>query len=440
MFKKIFSSFKMAEDREEFAAIEDNITKGVVFRGTNLWVLIFAIFIASVGLNINSTAVIIGAMLVSPLMGPIIGIGFGIATYNFPLFRKALYNFGFSIVVSLLASTLYFILSPLNDAHSEILARTSPTIYDVIIAGFGGIAGIVAVSSKLKGNVLPGVAIATALMPPLCTAGYGLATLQWNFFLGAFYLFAINTVFISLATLIFTRVIKFPMRHEANERLRKISNRAVTIIVIVTVIPSIYLGYILIQKDNYLRNANQFILEGTKVENNYLLKGEVDPDKREITLTYGGKGIDDLHKEELENSLVEFGLRKTKLIVQQGFDTEAEQQSLSKIDQLNFQINQLKAQLAIKEEAEDSITSENLMGQQILKELQPLYPQIHSCSMAKAYNFNDSLSTYSVGYVIHLETDKEKINDENTLKIKQWLAARLNNELILLTIEPSAEI
>ncbi len=170
----ILDKFNIGSERENYGIIHDTVEKGIYFRGTNLWILIFAIFIACVGLNVNSTAVIIGAMLISPLMGPILGMGYGVATYDFTLFKRALLNFGFAVGASLLASTLYFLLSPLNEAHSELLARTQPNIYDVIIALVGGLAGIVALSSKFRGNVIPGVAIATALMPPLCTAGYGL--------------------------------------------------------------------------------------------------------------------------------------------------------------------------------------------------------------------------------------------------------------------------
>ncbi|HNF32994.1 MAG TPA: DUF389 domain-containing protein, partial [Bacteroidia bacterium] len=197
-----FDKFKLNDEKEELETVVKNIDNGVIFRGTNLWVLIFAIFVASLGLNVNSTAVIIGAMLISPLMGPIMGIGLGIGINDVSLLKKAIYNYSIATGVALTTSTLFFLISPLSDAHSEILARTSPTIYDVLIALFGGFAGIIAASSKQKGNVIPGVAIATALMPPLCTAGYGLATLQFNFFVGAFYLFIINTVFIALATFI----------------------------------------------------------------------------------------------------------------------------------------------------------------------------------------------------------------------------------------------
>ena len=180
---RFFDHFKIDHEKEKIETITTNINSGVVFRGTNLWILIFAIFVASLGLNVNSTAVIIGAMLISPLMGPIMGIGLGVGINDLSLVRKAFLNYFLATVVALTTSTIFFLLSPLDDAHSEILARTSPNIYDVLIALFGGFAGIIATSSKQKGNVIPGVAIATALMPPLCTAGYGLASFQLEFFL-----------------------------------------------------------------------------------------------------------------------------------------------------------------------------------------------------------------------------------------------------------------
>ena len=210
---RFLESFSLAKEKEDFEVVIDGVEKGVSFSGTNLWILVFAIFIASLVLNVNSTAVVIGAMLVSPLMGPIMGLGMGIAINDLQLLKKALANYAFAVGVGLTTSTIFFLLSPLNDASSEILARTSPTIYDVLIAFFGGFAGILAISSRQKGNVIPGVAIATALMPPLCTAGYGLANWNLNYIFGAFYLFVINTVFIALATLITARVLSFPRRH-----------------------------------------------------------------------------------------------------------------------------------------------------------------------------------------------------------------------------------
>ncbi|MGF1925296.1 MAG: TIGR00341 family protein, partial [Bacteroidia bacterium] len=188
--------FSLHEDSAEENDIVESIRRNVEFRGANLWTLIFAVFIASIGLNVNSTAVIIGAMLVSPLMGPIMGIGLGVGTNDFELVKKGLRNLTIATVFSIATSTLYFYITPLHDASSELLARTSPSIWDVFIAGFGGLAGIVAATRREKSNVIPGVAIATALMPPLCTAGYGIASGNLYFFLGAIYLYFINSVFI----------------------------------------------------------------------------------------------------------------------------------------------------------------------------------------------------------------------------------------------------
>lgn len=201
--------FDPSEDRESEVETIENICKGINFRGSNLWVLIFAIFIASLGLNVNSTAVIIGAMLISPLMGPIMGIGLGLGINDFELIKKAFRNLAIATVFGILTSTFYFLISPLNEARSELLARTTPTIYDVLIAFFGGMAGIVASSTRLKGNVIPGVAIATALMPPLCTAGFGIASGNFSYFFGAFYLYMINSVFIAFATTLGVKLMHF---------------------------------------------------------------------------------------------------------------------------------------------------------------------------------------------------------------------------------------
>jgi len=271
----IFDKFKIDYEKEDLQAVIVSIENGVVFRGTNLWILIFAVFVASLGLNVNSPAVIIGAMLISPLMGPIMGIGLAVGMSDIRLLRKAMYNFTIATLVALSTSTLFFLISPLNDAYSELLARTTPTIYDVLIALFGGFAGIVATFSKQKGNVIPGVAIATALMPPLCTAGYGLATLQFNFFFGAFYLFIINAVFIALATFIIARLLHFPLTHLQNARADKIAQRIVWLIVIVTLLPSLYFGYDVVQRERFTKNANQFITNEAHFKDDYLLKEEI---------------------------------------------------------------------------------------------------------------------------------------------------------------------
>ena len=211
-------NFDIRQEKEDDRETIESIKRGVEFKGTNLWVLIFATFIASLGLNMNSTAVIIGAMLISPLMGPIMGFGLGLGTFDFELIKRAFRNFATATVFGIITSTIYFLLTPIDEAQSELLARTQPTVYDVLIAFFGGLAGIVASSTKSKGNVIPGVAIATALMPPLCTAGFGLASGNLYYFFGALYLYFINTVFISLATFLVVRLLKYPKANPEQAR------------------------------------------------------------------------------------------------------------------------------------------------------------------------------------------------------------------------------
>lgn len=237
----------------------DDIRKSVEFRGMNLWVLIFAIFIASIGLNMNSTAVVIGAMLISPLMGPIIGLGVGVGINDFGLIKKALRNLGVATVISLIASTAYFSISPLSDASSELLSRTTPTIWDVFIAFFGGLAGIIAYTNKQKGNVIPGVAIATALMPPLCTAGYGIATGSLTFFLGAFYLYFINSIFIAIATYLMVKYQRFSLYNFVDAQTERRVRRSIALVVILTIGPSIFMGYQIVTKTFYEQNAINFI-------------------------------------------------------------------------------------------------------------------------------------------------------------------------------------
>lgn len=255
--RKIKTLFSLNNDKIENTEAIEAIISGTEFRGTSLWILVCAILIASLGLNMNSTAVIIGAMLISPLMGPIMGIGLGLGINDTSLVTRCVKNLTVATVFSLLASCLYFYISPLNDARSELLARIQPTIYDVLIAFFGGFAGIIATGSRHKGNILPGVAIATALMPPLCTAGYGLATLQWNFLFGAFYLFLINCVYIGLATWLGCMVLKLP-KVNVQQRITRPYGMTVTIVILLLILtPSAFTTYHLIRnevRDGHVRD------------------------------------------------------------------------------------------------------------------------------------------------------------------------------------------
>lgn len=303
----------------EHETIEE-IKKGIVFKGANLWILIFAIMVCSVGLNVNSTAVIIGAMLISPLMGPIMGVGLGIGIYDFELIMKALKNLGIAIIISVLTSALYFWLSPLDDAQSELLARTSPNLWDVFIALFGGLAGIVAGSRKEKSNAIPGVAIATALMPPLCTAGYGIATGQWFYFLGAFYLFFINSVFISLSTYMIVRALRYSKKEFVDPVREKKVKRYIGVLVFLIIIPSALTAYNLVSKSIFQTNANAFINKEIVFENSQIIfrKLHFEQDNKTIEVTLYGEPVSQEEIDKVEKKLANYTLNDTELIIRQG--------------------------------------------------------------------------------------------------------------------------
>lgn len=435
VFRKLIHYLSMKSELEDFDCIHQEILKGINFKGTNLWILVFAIIVASIGLNMNSTAVIIGAMLISPLMGPINGIGYSIATYNLALFQLSLKNFAFAVGIGLVASTVYFVLSPISTAHSELLARTYPTIYDVLIALFGGLAGIVAISSKQKGNVIPGVAIATALMPPLCTAGYGLATLQFNFFYGALYLFTINTVFIAIASLVISRVMNFPIISVIDlERKRKL-NRAIYFVITLVFIPSIYFGYKLIQKEKFNENATKYVSNVSTFEGNYLLKNEIDAQNSTILLTYGGRGITERQKRLIIEKANDFSLKDSRITILQGLTIEHGDKSDNEVVQLRENVYQLNNILEKKQLQLDSITEKPLLGNALLTELRMFYPQIKSCTYAQTLLYSDSLDVPEKINVVLFTSEKDEITKLEKEKVIDWVKTRLNADNVKVLFE-----
>ncbi len=432
--KQILQKFNIKSEQEAFDVIHDTVEKGIYFKGTNLWILIFAILIACVGLNVNSTAVIIGAMLISPLMGPILGMGYSLATYDFGLLRRSLVNFGFAVLSGLVASTLYFIITPLGEAHSELLARTQPNIYDVIIALVGGLAGIVALSSKQKGNVIPGVAIATALMPPLCTAGYGLATANWSYFFGAFYLFTINTVFIATATLVTVRFLNYPKWYQANDGVKKYANRWVSFIVTITVVPSIYFGYVLVQQENFTRNANTFIRNESYIEGDYLLKSEIDPVKKTIRLIYGGRLIPDSVKEKVAAKMDNYSLKGATVAIQQGFSVDDDQEELLAMDRQQNEINRLRAELASNMSMQDSLQQRRQIGRQLLRELKPLFPEVTACGTAEQVLFDDSLKSFTYTSLFVRSSQRAKTVKELP-RLESWFRSRIGVDSVRIYVE-----
>lgn len=419
--------FNMTSEREDFDIIHSEVEKAVVFKGTNLWVLICAILVASVGLNMNSTAVIIGAMLISPLMGPINGMGYSLATYDFSLFKKAIKNFSFAVLVSLLTSALYFFISPVSTAHSELLARTSPTIYDVFIALFGGVAGMLALSSKLKGNVIPGVAIATALMPPICTAGYGLATLQFTFFFGALYLFTINTVFIAVAALFVSQVLKFPIRDIVDKDRSRRLNHYITLILVVTAIPSLYFGYQLVQNERFSDNAKKLIGNVSVQENSYLLESSVNPISKTIRLIYSGYGVSDNAIRDIKMTADKLDLDSSRVtIISSSMDNEhfpQTQKLTTETENLNNKLTATSFALQQSQNKLDSLKTIEVQGRSMLKEIKEFYPQIIACSYAVTYIHPDTVKTPIVIY-----TSRATIYRNDRNKIINWTKSRLKNE------------
>lgn len=430
------------EQENEQETIE-SIKKGVEFKGTNLWVLIFATFIASLGLNTNSTAVIIGAMLISPLMGPIMGFGLGLGIADFDLIKRSFRNFATATLFSVITSSIYFLISPINEAQSELLARTQPTLYDVLIAFFGGLAGIVASSTKSKGNVIPGVAIATALMPPLCTAGFGLATGNLYYFFGAFYLYFINTVFISLATYLVVRVLKYPKKVFLDKEREKKVTRYVGIIVVFTIVPSLFLSYRLVKTTYFNQQALNFINTELAFPNTQVLSKSITDtsDKKEIKVVLIGDNVAETTIEDARNRLPRYGLKDVNLVVQQGFseqETDINQlKSLLMQDLYKNSEEVLRAQTLHIDSLQRELKSyrdDRLMAEQLKPEVKVLFPYIREISCTHTSLIPIDSAAQKPIMLIYVKS-AEKVSADNKKKLTDWLSARTGVNTIKLLIE-----
>ncbi|QJE02465.1 DUF389 domain-containing protein [Massilia forsythiae] len=307
--------FDLRHDQDENSVIDSSIRSGERIVGTNLWVLIFAILIASVGLNVNSTAVVIGAMLISPLMGPLLAIGYGAGISDYRLIRTAARSLLVFAALSVLTSTLYFLLSPLSQAQTELMARTTPTLWDVLIAFFGGCAGIVAQTRRGASTIVPGAAIATALMPPLCTAGYGIAAGNWHFVGGALYLFLINAFFITLATYLFVTLIGLPQHESGNPRLQRRAHILIVLGVLALGVPSAWLAYGLVQDQLFLAASKDVSAALDREPNAVVLRRDVDMARRTMAVTLGGERIAPATEAVLEKRLQANGVRQARLVL-----------------------------------------------------------------------------------------------------------------------------
>ncbi|MCM1452618.1 MAG: DUF389 domain-containing protein [Clostridium sp.] len=424
--------FRLTPYLEDEALAKQSIIDGVSFRGPNILILILAIFVASLGLNTNSAAVIIGAMLISPLMGPIIGIGLGAGIYDFPLIKRSARNLAAAAIFSVAASTLFFLISPVREGHSELLARTSPTIYDVLIGFFGGAAGIVAIACKQKGNVIPGVAIATALMPPLCTAGYGLATWQLQYFTGAFYLFLINSIFISLATLIGVKLFNFKQVTFVDPQRRVRIKRIITWIVVATLLPSVYLTVLMLRESFFVTNANNFVEEQLNFPNTQVFSKDayIKKWRKHLNITLIGQyvNIDSLKVAMAEQMDKSPWLKGTDINIKQGFSTGMAATAQSRAESLGDVFSTALSQIERQKQSIDSLNQIISARRQmdsisyiISPEIKALYPSITFFSFSRSYVCN--IDTRKVDTLnLALIESKGRLND--LPKIRQYLEAR----------------
>jgi len=427
-------------------ATEDNviaqITEGVDFHGATLWILILAVFIASLGLNVNSTAVIIGAMLISPLMGPIIGMGLAVGIADLNLFRKAINNYLITSIFSVVTATIYFTISPITEAQSELLARTSPTLYDVLIALCGGAAGILAIATKGKNNVIPGVAIATALMPPLCTAGYGLAMGNTSYFFGAFYLYFINTVFIAFTTCVGVRLMHFHRKKIVNQEKLKRVNYYIVSIVIITMIPAGYMTWCIIKQSVIENNVENFLRNEIKDNGTYILSHTFDTKNKTLDVVTIGNSISNSNIKKAQEALSDYQLADYRLRIIQGANADslmamqqkkrglvaAGEGTSSDWKEQVYKNDALQKQLA-------AYTRYPELAKEMKQELKAICPEAKSIALSHTSEaFVDTALTRK--YVLAVVKTSQTLPANDKQQLYKWLKVRIKTDSLQLVVLP----
>ncbi len=418
-----------------------SIRKNIAFKGHNVFILACAIIIASVGLNVNSIPVIIGAMLISPVMGPILGFGFGLGIRDNRLVKFSLENYLVMVAISIAASTLFFILSPLNLGNpSELLARTNPSIYDVLIALFGGIAGMLETSRKERGTVISGVAIATALMPPLCTVGYGISLLNWHYILGALYLFLINSIFIALATFLTTKYLRFPlvMEEEVDGMRQRLSKRAIAFILLVMIVPSIFSAIRMVQENNFNIHAEKLVSKNKSIGKSFIYDYKTDMSVKPATidLYLAGETLTPEFKEVLFKDAEEYGITRNQIVFHEDATMTRDVLSESDLIQGIYEYNerQIKAltdSIATLERQLDTYRDHDIPVDAIARELFAQYPSIRSISLTGGRTATAS-GEAGKEQIVALVTSSEKLDGEMTDRLERWLKARLEQENVIV--------
>ena len=420
--RKFFREQLRVADYIDVQAASENIRNNIPFRGPTVYILFAAIVIASVGLNVNSIPVIIGAMLISPLMSPIIGFGMGLGTNDTKLLLHSLKNLGIMFVISLIASTLYFLLTPLEtDNPTELLARTNPSIYDVMIAFFGGVAGILELSRKEKGTVISGVAIATALMPPLCTVGYGIAKLNWHYAGGALYLFFINCVFIALATFFIVKFLRFPMAEEQDKRSwRQIVSYSLLILVVL--VPSFFSGINIVRENRFSIEAQRFVKENQTVGGTYIFDYTTDTSVKPYTLTLrlAGETLSNDSRAKMYLEAEKHGIRHEQIIFHE--DATIEVRRLNETEIMRDWLSSTEEQLRQRDDSIRSLRARldayealQLPSAQIAAELRSQWPEITDVMLARS----DS------SVILLLSISSENLQEDALQRIHDWLSVRL---------------
>ena len=424
-------------DEIDYNNANTSIRKNIAFRGTNVFILACAIIIASVGLNVNSIPVIIGAMLISPVMGPIMGFGLGLGTQDNELVKNALKNFAVMVVISIIASSLFFVLSPLNLVNpSELLARTRPTIYDVFIALFGGFAGIIETSRKDKGSVITGVAIATALMPPLCTVGYGISIWKGSVIFGALYLFTINSIFIALATFAAVKYFHFPVVETTSEN-KKLSKSVLYLILIVVVVPSVLLAINMVRENNFLSHAEQVVAENKNLGKCFIYDHKATYSRKSPTLELflAGEKLTPEAKETLYKNAEQYGISRSQIIFHEDATSVREELSEAEIikgiyEHTDKQIRQLTDSINKLESLIADYQSKEIPVQAISKELFAQYPEITNLSLSRGSSVGAQGKEKE--QIVAFITSNAPIDTELQDRIERWLKVRLNNENVMV--------
>lgn len=424
-FRKLFDLREGAEDK---ATIIENVKDDSDFSSARFWTLVCAIVVASIGLNINSVPVVIGAMLISPLTGPIVSIGLALSINDWGLMRRSARNLLILTTISIGISALYFALSPIENAQSELLSRIRPTIFDVLIAVFGGVAGFIGISRARHGNIIPGVAIATAIMPPLCTVGYGISTMQPKFIFGAFYLFLINCIFICLSALVVAKYMKLPKRDYPEETTRRKVRRIITLIIFIIVSPAIYLAFTFVEQNNFYLNAENFVRTNFTDQGHVIIYKNIvykSPDNL-IELAFLSNQFSPEEIAEFESRLTASKLKNTKLLIRKNGSYPDEETTNSRLDDTTVRQQLLQDQLVSelnKQKSPDVILSE-------IRALDSRITEISIGALTSSTNNQQSV------IFIYTDSNAQSLTDEESQSLTSWLKVRLDNPDLIIHFNP----